>query len=102
MRSMQLIDRLHFDQETIIDHDVDAKSGGKAKPVKLDVHGHLPRNGIAHSEKLAREHRLVNGLQQTGTKLSMQLYGRIEDVAAYPVYVPHPAPLRLCVSARIS
>jgi hypothetical protein len=31
----------------------------------------------------------------------MEPYGRIEHIAADPVYVPHAASLRLCVSASL-
>ena len=101
MRSMQLVNGLDLEQEPFVYQNIDPERGLEAQAIELNVYWMLSGTRIAHSSEVPRQDHFIDRLEQAGPKLPMEPYGRIEHIAADPVYVPHAASLRLCVSASL-
>jgi len=64
MRSVELIDGFDFEEQSLVDQDIDAKCRIEPMPLELDVDLMLATDPVTHSRKLTRQHSLIDGFEQ--------------------------------------
>lgn len=80
MNRMQLLNRLQFNHEPILDQQIDPRSIAKLNSVKLDIDPRLPIYLISHQRKTPGQQSLVDALQQPGSNLAVQPHGNADHV----------------------
>jgi hypothetical protein len=102
MRAAEILDRFDFDDQTVIDQEVDLERPGKAHPVVFDVDRHLPGDLVTTTFERGSEHRFINRFEQSRPKIPVDADSGVNDVSADLVdgrhVPPFPAPLRLCAN----
>ncbi len=88
-----------FDQQAVVDKQVNSECRRKSEPFELNVDRLLPIDCISHFRKLAGEYGLINAFQQPRSEFSMNSQGNINDVPADRINVSQTLPPRLRVSA---
>ena len=59
----QAFDRLDFDDQTLVDQEIDLEGGVQPNAVELDINRALPRDAVAHAFEPRCQQRLVDALQ---------------------------------------
>ncbi len=82
MRRCQSLNRFDLNNHGVVDQEVQSISGFQPDILKHDRQGKLLDDGAPAKLKLPAQTHLVDRLQQTGSQGSMNLQGRINDLAA--------------------
>jgi len=91
------LNRFDFDEQSLVNKEIDTKSGVKGHAVKMNVYRPLSRNPKSHSPQLARQNSFINALKQPRPQIAVHMQRNIENGSTDFVYILH---LRASASSR--
>ena len=84
---MHLVGGFEFDDDFAVDKKVQPEGVFNGGAFVFEGDGFLAFDGVAAADEFDGQELLVDGFQQAGAEVPVELYGRVEDVACDGVFV---------------
>jgi hypothetical protein len=97
----QPFDRFDFNDQALVNHQIDLECSIDPHTFKLDVDAALTRDRIAHGRQSGGQHKLIDAFQKTRAQFAMQSQRDIDHISTDEINVSHGPdpplrPPRLC------